>query len=86
MEPDPFSERRHVANSAINDRHLLPPDLYQNLFGKAFFQSQIYRVWSQGSRSWSLHCYGDPGCGKVRWIIPPLEQFSSSLDRLLLPL
>jgi len=44
---------------------MLAPDVYDSLFEKPFFESQVYTVWSRGDRSWSLHCYGDPGCGKV---------------------
>jgi hypothetical protein len=69
MKLDPFGVRHHVANPAIQDQHRLAPDIYESLFDKVFFQSQVYTVWSQGDRPWSLHCYGDPGCGKVRFML-----------------
>ncbi|KAH3909996.1 hypothetical protein HBI56_128850 [Parastagonospora nodorum] len=64
-KPDPFGQRRRLAHSAISDEYRLTPETYENLFGEVFFESQIYRVWSQGNRPWALHCYGDPGCGKT---------------------
>ncbi|KAF2831215.1 hypothetical protein CC86DRAFT_390868 [Ophiobolus disseminans] len=62
---DPFGTRSHVSNSAIHKHHTLAPDIYKRLFDTVFFKSQVFTTWSQGDRSWSLHCYGDPGCGKT---------------------
>jgi hypothetical protein len=69
LEPDPFGMRHRVANPAISSSHALSPDIYQRLFDNVCFGSQIYSVWSQGDRPWALHCYGNPGCGKVRWVL-----------------
>jgi hypothetical protein len=69
LDFDPFGLRARVANSALSKQHTLGADIYSGLFERIFFQSEVYKIWSRGDRAWQLHCYGSPGCGKVRSIV-----------------
>jgi hypothetical protein len=68
LDLDPFGLRSRVTNSALSKQQTVAPDIYEQLFDKTFFQTEKFRYWSQGDRPWQLHCYGAPGCGKVRCI------------------
>ena len=43
----------------------LPVDFFEPLVND-FLQDEKYIKWAVGYRPWQLHCYGSPGCGKVR--------------------
>jgi hypothetical protein len=64
VTPDPFALRTHVLHSALAPNRVIGSDIDANLFEK-FFQSPAFCAWSTGTRAWQLHCYGEPGCGKV---------------------
>jgi hypothetical protein len=66
MIMDPFGSKTHTATASISTQHTLTPDIYEPLFDRIFFQSEEFAYWSQGNQPWQLHCFGAPGCGKVR--------------------
>jgi hypothetical protein len=61
---DPFALQTHVLHPALTWNQLGGSEYDPSLFNK-FFASPAFCAWSSGTRSWQLHCYGDPGCGKV---------------------
>ncbi|KAI4607033.1 hypothetical protein J4E83_009788 [Alternaria metachromatica] len=62
--PDPFAPQTHVPHSALS-RNTLHGSGYDPTLFDEFFASPAFGAWSSGSRSWQLHCYGEPGCGKT---------------------
>ncbi|ORY06010.1 heterokaryon incompatibility protein-domain-containing protein [Clohesyomyces aquaticus] len=41
-----------------------PVDIDEKLF-EGFFRDEIFSSWASGNRSWQLHLFGGPGCGKT---------------------
>jgi hypothetical protein len=66
---DPFGSRSHLTTSALSKQHTITDDIYERLFDRIFSHSKEFTYWSQGNRPWQLHCYGAPGCGKVRYML-----------------
>ncbi|KAJ4351872.1 uncharacterized protein N0V89_007216 [Didymosphaeria variabile] len=64
---DPFASPSgtHVLHRSLSTDHKLPVDFYEPLVSD-FIQDERYIKWSAGFRPWQLHCYGRPGCGKVK--------------------
>ncbi len=64
VTPDPFALQAHVVHDALAQNNDIGADIDPGLFDK-FLHSPAFRAWSTGNTSWQLHCYGEPGCGKV---------------------
>jgi hypothetical protein len=62
---DPFIAQPREPHSALSEEHEISFDIQEQLF-EEFFESDEFRHWSTGQKHWQLHCYGGPGCGKVR--------------------
>jgi hypothetical protein len=64
---DPFALNTdtHVLHPALSTCNTLPIGFFDPLVSD-FLQDEKYVKWSAGYKPWQLHCYGSPGCGKVR--------------------
>lgn len=62
--PDAFALQRHVLHPILAENKVVGAGVDISLFEK-FFESHAFIAWSSGTRSWQLHCHGEPGCGKV---------------------
>ncbi|KAF2866401.1 hypothetical protein BDV95DRAFT_505230, partial [Massariosphaeria phaeospora] len=61
---DPFASRARILHPALALNHSIDADIDPELFN-SFFATEAFKAWSSGTRSWQLHCYGDPGSGKT---------------------
>ncbi|CAI6333603.1 unnamed protein product [Periconia digitata] len=61
---DPFALRKHTLHPALSHNNLVADDVVTEIFD-SFLQSQEFRAWSGGTKSWQLEVFGDPGSGKT---------------------
>jgi hypothetical protein len=63
---DPFAARGQAPHAALREHHQIPLDVYYPLV-EGFLRDERYTSWALGNKPWQLHCFGNPGCGKVKW-------------------
>jgi hypothetical protein len=78
VQPDPFASTACSWHPALSEQYKLPSDVYYPLVD-GFLQDEKYAKWSAGYKPWQLHCFGGPGCGKVRFA------FEEDIQSLTLP-
>lgn len=64
---DPFVSAvgTDVLHPSLSVTPKLPIDFFEPLVSD-FLQDEKYVKWSFDHKPWQLHCYGSPGCGKVK--------------------
>jgi hypothetical protein len=63
---DPFAARGQARHAALSEHHQIPFDVFYPLV-EGFLRDERYTNWASGNKPWQLHCFGNPGCGKVTW-------------------
>ncbi|KAF2122943.1 heterokaryon incompatibility protein-domain-containing protein [Lophiotrema nucula] len=81
---DPFASISRVPHEGFSEHYELTFDIHNGLF-EWFFDSEEFRYWSSSEKTWSLHVFGGPGCGKTTLAALAGERLRKSLQETAVP-